>query len=255
MEEMRFTIDLNCDMGEGMDSDKEIMPYISSANIACGYHAGDEAAIRRTVDYCLQFGVAIGAHPGFDDKANFGRKEIKMEASALHDLAAKQINLVKTIAEERGGRLHHVKPHGALYNMAAADDALAQVLVQATKAVDPSLIFYGLSNSAMITAAIAAGLQPAAEVFADRTYQDNGRLTPRSQPGALITEEALSVKQVLQMAREGKVRTISGNVIAMPAETVCLHGDGAHAVTFAQMINQKLREQGIAIAAIRKKHN
>ena len=255
MNTKQLSIDLNCDMGEGMETDKEIMPYISSANIACGYHAGDEAMIGKTVDYCLQYQVAIGAHPGFDDKANFGRKEIKMGASELYDLVATQINLVKTIAERNGGHLHHVKPHGALYNMAAADEAIAQVLAQATRDVDPSLLFYGLSNSALITAAIAAGLQPAAEVFADRTYQESGQLTPRSQPGALITEEDVSVNQVLQLVREGSVRTLSGNIIAMPADTVCLHGDGLHAVTFAQMINRKLQEQGITIAAIKRKHD
>ncbi len=252
MNKKQVTIDLNCDMGEGLDTDKEIMPYISSANIACGYHAGDEATILKTVAYCLQYNVSIGAHPGFDDRTNFGRREIRMELPALYDLVTVQVDRVKTIAEKSGGRLYHVKPHGALYNMAAADETYARVLAQAVKDVDDRLLFYGLSNSALITAATVAGLQPAAEVFADRTYQDNGQLTPRSHAQALITEQTAALAQVLELVQEKRVRTLSGRTIKMPADTICLHGDGAHAVAFAQIIYQKLNEQGICIERIQR---
>ena len=252
MNKEQNNIDLNCDMGEGLDTDKEIMPFISSANIACGYHAGDEATINRTIEYCLQYDVAIGAHPGFADKANFGRTEVRLDEEELYNLVTVQVKLLKAIAEEKGGHLHHVKSHGALYNMAATDEMYARVLVQAVKDIDPSLLFYGLSNSAMIKAAEAAGLQAAAEVFADRTYQDNGQLTPRSQQGALITNTEASVNQVLQLIREGTVTTLSGTVIPLLADTVCLHGDGAHAAVFAELISQQLKAHGIEVSKIRR---
>jgi UPF0271 protein len=223
-------------MGEGLETDKDIMPFISSANIACGYHAGDEATIGRTIDYCLQYDVAIGAHPGFDDRSNFGRTEMKLNNEELYSLVATQVNLVKTIAEEKGGKMYHVKAHGALYNMAAADPVYARVIAQAVSDIDPALLFYGLSNSIMLEAAEAAGLQSVAEVFADRSYQSNGQLTPRNQPGALITELDKSVGQVLQMVNSGTVQTLSGEIISMPADTICLHGDGAHAAAFAENI-------------------
>lgn len=249
----RNTIDLNCDMGEGLDTDKDIMPFISSANIACGYHAGDEATIARTVDYCLQYDVAIGAHPGFADKANFGRTEMRLSEEELYHMVVAQVKLVKAIAEQKGGKLHHVKPHGALYNMAATDHIYAQVLAQAVRDTDPSLLFYGLSNSAMIAAAEAAGLCPVAEVFADRTYQDNGQLIPRSRQGALITDTDASINQVSQLVKEGTVRTLSGAVIPLAADTVCLHGDGIHAAALAQTIHRRLQEQGIKVQRILRK--
>lgn len=253
MNTARHSIDLNCDMGEGLDTDKNIMPFISTANIACGYHAGDEVTIRRTIDYCLLYGVAIGAHPGFDDKDHFGRREMQLDDEELYRLVSTQVKIMKAIAEEKGGKLHHVKPHGALYNMAAVDPVYARVLVEAVKDIDPALLFYGLSNSMMLTAAEAAGLQSVAEVFADRTYQDNGQLTPRSRPDALITDTEISVQQVLQLVSKGTVRTVSGSVITLPADTICLHGDGAHALAFADMISRELKAHDINIAPVLKR--
>lgn len=243
-------IDLNCDMGEGMEIDEDIMPYISSANIACGYHAGDDDTIARTIESCLRYDVAIGAHPGFADKANFGRKEQWLEEPELYDLVTAQINLVKVVAGRQGRELRHVKPHGALYNMAAVHEGYAHTLVRAVKDVDPALYFFGLSGSAMIGAANAAGLRAANEVFADRTYQDDGTLTPRSHTSALITDEDAMVEQVLQLARQRTVRTLSGKMIPLQADTLCLHGDGIHAVAFAKMIRTRLEQQGILIQKV-----
>lgn len=248
MKNTQYRIDLNCDMGEGMDTDRDIMPFISSANIACGYHAGDEETIKRTIDYCLQHNVAVGAHPGFDDKVNFGRTEVMLSEEELYTLVSKQVQLVKTIAEDKGTRLHHVKAHGALYNMAAKNEMYARVLAQAVKDIDPALRYYGLSNSLMLAAAEAISLQPVAEIFADRTYQPNGQLTPRSQAGALITDVEVSVNQVMQLVKNGTVQTVDGSVIALAAETVCLHGDGSHAIDFAKMINRRLKDEGIEVA-------
>jgi UPF0271 protein len=250
MTHTHYSIDLNCDMGEGMETDKEIMPFISSANIACGYHAGDEATIRKTIEYCLQYNVAIGAHPGFDDKLSFGRKEVTLSEEELYQLVTKQVQLVKVIAEDRGGRLHHVKAHGALYNMAAKNETYARVLAQAVKDIDPALLFYGLSNSIMLTAAEAISLKSVAEVFADRTYQSDGQLTPRSHAGALITDVEASVNQVLQMVKNGTVQSVTGVVITLSADTICLHGDGVHAVNFAEMINARLKKEGIEVKYI-----
>lgn len=246
----RQYIDLNCDMGEGLDTDRTILPFISSANIACGYHAGDEKIIAQTIDYCLQHNVAIGAHPGFADKENFGRKEMLLNEDDLYTLVTTQIRLVKTIAEQKGARLKHVKPHGALYNMAATNRTYATTLARAVKDIDPALVFYGLSNSLMLAAAAEAGLTTAAEVFADRSYQDSGQLTPRSLPGALITDTAASVQQVLQLIKQGTVQTVTGKTIALAADTVCLHGDGEHAVVFAAAIYEQLVQNGIRIGHI-----
>ncbi|MFT3703666.1 MAG: 5-oxoprolinase subunit PxpA [Agriterribacter sp.] len=244
------TIDLNCDMGEGMPTDEAIMPFISSANIACGYHAGDEATIRKTITLCMRYKVAIGAHPGFADRENFGRLDIQLSPEVLYQQFSEQIFIVKKIAGEMGATLHHVKPHGALYNMAAKNEVYATTLVNAVKDVDPALIFYGLSNSLMIKCATALHLPAANEVFADRTYLDDGLLTPRSQPGALITETAAAVRQALQLVQYGKVQSIHGNSITVKANTICLHGDGAHAVSFAQTIFDQLQQNNIRIETI-----
>lgn len=244
------SIDLNCDLGEGMPSDQDIIPFISSANIACGYHAGNEEIIAVTIQHCLRHNVAIGAHPGFADKEHFGRREMHLTEEELYQLITKQVILVKEITEHIGGTLRHVKPHGALYNMAATDETYARVIVQAIKDIDPGLCLFGLSNSAMIHAARAAGLPFANEVFADRTYTDEGLLMPRSQPGAVITNEEEMIAQVLQLAGNGWVRTASGSKIQIPADTICLHGDGAHAAAFARMINNKLQEHNIRIVMV-----
>ena len=247
---MTKQIDLNCDMGEGMDNDALLMPLISSANIACGYHAGDDAIMRATVALAKQSGVSIGAHPGFVDKENFGRTEMQLSENELYQLVWDQIQLLQIIAKEIDTILHHVKPHGALYNMAARDAAMARVIVQAVKDVDATLIFYGLSGSHLISEAKALGLRTASEVFADRTYQDNGSLTPRSQANALIHDQAISLKQVLQMIQEQTVTAVSGKTVSLTAETICIHGDGPHAVSFAKQINTTLKSASIDIISI-----
>lgn len=243
-------IDLNCDMGEGMDTDPTIMPYISSANIACGFHAGDDDTIKRSIELCLEHNVAIGAHPGFADKANFGRVAINLQEKELYDLFAEQIYIIKKIASQAGAFIHHVKPHGALYNIAATDKVYAQTLLRATRDVDANLIFYGLSNSCMIEEAVNLSIKTASEVFADRTYQEDGRLTPRNENNALIINANEAVKQVLNLVIKNKVVTITGKTIFVNAETVCLHGDGEHATIFAKTIFEALQKRQIKIESI-----
>lgn len=242
-------IDLNCDLGEGYPNDAGLMPLISSANIACGEHAGDEDTMRRCIDLALESGVALGAHPGFSDKENFGRLPVLLTPEEYTDLIVRQLDRIQTIATAAGARLHHVKPHGALYNMAAQDPELAGLIARAVLAFDPSLILYGLSGSVSIVQARAAGLRTASEVFADRTYQPNGQLTPRSMPNALIEDPDQCRQQVLDMVQLGCVRAVDGSVVPIAAETICLHGDGNHATAFARSIRQFLEEQSIAVAA------
>ena len=240
-------IDLNCDMGEGMKTDADIMPYITSANIACGYHAGDKATIEKTVTLALDHHVAIGAHPGFADRENFGRTEQQLEENALYDLIADQLHIMQEVCRTLGATMRHIKPHGALYNMAAKDEAMSTIIAKAVKDTDPSLCFFGLSNSWLVKAAAAAGLKTASEVFADRTYQDDGSLTPRSKPNALIESEAQALQQVLQMVTRQEVTTVNGHTVPLRADTICLHGDGAHAVSFAKAVNTTLRQHHLTI--------
>ena len=236
------SIDLNCDLGEGAGHDAELMPLITSANIACGAHAGDEATLRATVALARRHGVAIGAHPGFADRENFGRKEMTLTPAALHELVVTQV-----AALARFGPVRHVKPHGALYNLAARDAGVAQVIAEAVRAVDASLVLFGLAGSELVRAGRAAGLRVAEEVFADRTYQRDGLLTPRTSPDALITDEAVAVAQVLRMVRERAVRATDGTEVTIKADTVCLHGDGPHAGTFARRLGEELRRSGIPL--------
>ena len=244
------SIDLNCDMGEGMDNDAFIMPFISSANIACGFHAGDEEIMRKTAMLALQNHVSIGAHPSFADKENFGRTEMAREITEVYALVAQQVCGMKKICDELGTSLHHVKPHGALYNMAAKDPALANAIARAVFDINSNLIVYGLSGSFLIDEANKIGLKTASEVFADRTYRDDGSLTPRSQPNALIEDENMSIRQVLQMIIEKTVKSLSGKIIPIVADTVCIHGDGKHALVFVKKIFQTLKEKNIAVKTI-----
>jgi Uncharacterized proteins, homologs of lactam utilization protein B len=246
---MKFC-DLNCDMGEGMGNDEAIMPFISSANIACGYHAADDQIMRETVLLCQKNNVKIGAHPSFDDKANFGRIEMRLPLNDIHQLIIKQISALKYTAFAYGASLHHVKAHGALYNMAARDQQLASAIANAVKESDPNLILYGLSGSYLISEGQKHGLRTASEVFADRTYQDDGSLTPRSFRNALIESEDESLKQVLQMVLEGKVTTVTGTSVPIVAETICIHGDGKNAVRFAEKIHLALQNNSIEIQSI-----
>lgn len=244
---LKKTIDINCDLGEGMGIEALIMPYISSANIACGYHAGDAELIKETIELCHAYGVAIGAHPSFDDRAGFGRTEIHLPDDELIRLVIRQIRIIQDAAHAAGTTLHHVKPHGALYNMAACDPHLAALICLAIKEVDTDLTLYGLSGSHMIHEAQKTGLHTMSEVFADRTYQDDGQLTPRSHPGALIMDVPVAVDQAVRMVRDGYVASVSGKPIPVEADTICIHGDGEHAFAFAKALHDKMKQEGISI--------
>ncbi len=249
------SVDLNCDMGESfgawtMGSDAELMDYVSSINIACGYHAGDASVIRKTIETAIAKNVAVGAHPSFPDLQGFGRREMKMSPEEVFDIVLYQVAALKGMCEAFGGKIHHVKPHGALYNQAARDKNLAEAIAKAVKAIDENLVFYGLANSFLISEAEKIGLKTASEVFADRTYQADGTLTPRAQPNALIESVDKSCEQVLEMITAQKVTATNGEKISIKADTVCIHGDGAHALEFARAINHKLDEKGVRINAI-----
>lgn len=241
------TVDLNCDLGEGCPNDAELMKYISSANIACGYHAGDRDVMRRTVELALANGVAIGAHPGYDDRENFGRTAMNLSAVEIHRIMTDQLSELQFICETLGTRVHHVKPHGALYNQAAKDRELARAIADAVLNFDRGLVFYGLSGSCMISEAEAAGLKTSSEVFADRTYSSDGNLTPRSEADALITDAAAAISNVLEMVEKQSVTALSGETIPIKAETICIHGDGATAANLARSIREALEHNSIDI--------
>ena len=248
------SIDLNCDMGEAfgnypMPNDDTLMDYITSANIACGFHAGDPDVMQHTVAMAIKKGVAIGAHPGLPDLQGFGRREMKISANEAYQMTLYQIGALYGFVKAAHGKLHHVKAHGALYNMAAKDTALAKAIVEAVHDFDPSLILYALAGSEMVAAAKKIGIRTASEVFADRTYQDDGSLTPRTQNNALITDEQQSIDQVMLMVKQQQVISVNKRSIPLSAETLCLHGDGAHAVDFAKTISAKLKSEGITIKA------
>jgi UPF0271 protein len=244
-------IDLNCDMGEGYTTDALIMPLISSANIACGYHAGGGELMRQTIRLAMQHQVAIGAHPSFDDKEGFGRREMQLSSEEIHQIVTDQINSILKVAEAEGARLSHVKPHGALYNMAAKDAMIADAISRAIKEIDPSLILYGLPNSASETSAAQYGLQFYREVFSDRTYTDEGLLTPRGNNNAIIETAAQSVEQVLKIILHKTLLSTTGREIPIKADTVCIHGDGEQAVALAQEITRALHQNKITISAIK----
>ena len=248
-------IDLNCDMGESfgawkMGNDAEIMNYVSSINVACGFHAGDASTIRETVQLASQNGVAIGAHPSFPDLQGFGRRTMSLSVQEIFDLTLYQVAAVDGICRAFGITLNHVKPHGALYNLAATDSKVAAAICAAVKQFNPDLVFYGLAGSCLISEGRRVGLKTASEVFADRTYQPDGTLTPRSKPNALIETTDDSLKQVLQMIFEKTVTAANGERVPLSAETVCIHGDGAQAVAFARAINERLRQEGIRIEPV-----
>jgi UPF0271 protein len=242
-------IDLNCDLGEGFPTDADLMPLISSANIACGFHAGDVDTMRHTIRLALQHGVAIGAHPGFADVANFGRIMVALSPDQVYQLVQEQLALFSTIAQEEGAVVRHIKPHGALYNAAAQSPEWASAIAKAVYDFDPNLILFGLSGSVSIQAAHALGLQTANEVFADRTYQADGTLTPRNLPNALIQNTDKCIVQVFDLIEKGVVVTTEGQSIRLQADTICLHGDGTHAISFAKAIRHALSEKKFVIQA------
>jgi UPF0271 protein len=246
-------IDLNCDMGESygawkMGADAQVMPYISSANIACGFHGGDPATIRKTVRLALDHGVAIGAHPSLPDLQGFGRRVMKISPQDMYDLVVYQAGAVEGFARAAGARLHHVKCHGALYNMAASDEALSEAMARAAKDLG-DVMLYALSNSKMMATAKRLGVPVAGEVFADRGYSDDGTLAPRDLPGGMIVDAAEAVRRALAMIEQGQVISLSGKRVPVSADTLCLHGDQPGAVAFAKAIREAFADRGISVAA------
>jgi UPF0271 protein len=245
-------IDLNCDMGESygawkMGADAEVMPHISSANIACGFHGGDPATIRGTVRLAIEHGVAIGAHPSLPDIMGFGRRVMKISPQEMYDLVVYQAGAVEGFARAAGSRLHHIKCHGALYNMAANDEALSDAMVRAAK--DLGIMLYVLSNSRNYAIAKKMGVPVCGEVFADRGYSDDGTLAPREQPGGMVEDAAQAVKQALAMIEEGYVTSLSGKRVSVSADTLCPHGDQPGAAAFAKALRRAFADRGIEVAA------
>lgn len=248
-------IDINCDMGESfgpwrMGADELVMPHITSASVACGAHAGDPSVMRRTVRLAGQHGVAIGAHPGFADLQGFGRREIQVDPAELEDSLIAQIGALSAIARAEGAPVQHVKAHGALYNMAARDARLAAAIARAVKACDSSLILFGLPNSALLEAGQSEGLRVAAEGFADRSYEPDGSLTPRSRPGAVVHDADAVAARAVRMVRDGVVLAADGRPIDLRVHTICVHGDTPGAADLAASIATALRGAGVDVTAI-----
>lgn len=242
-------IDLNADVGEGCNSDAELLTLVSSANIACGFHAGDALMMLACVRESIKNGVAVGAHPSFPDRDNFGRTAMQLPPETIYAQTLYQVGALAAIVQAEGGLLRHVKPHGMLYNQAATDSVLADAIARAVLAVNPALILVGLAGSELIRAGERLGLPTRQEVFADRGYQASGQLVPRSQPGALIANEEQALAQTLEMIQRGRVRSIEGQWTSVNAQTVCLHGDGEHALAFARRLRAAFAAQGIIVQA------
>ncbi|HEX7685063.1 MAG TPA: 5-oxoprolinase subunit PxpA [Trinickia sp.] len=242
-------IDLNADLGEGGDADEALLGLVSSANIACGWHAGGANAMRDCVRLAAQRGVAIGAHPSFHDPANFGRKEMHLPPDDIYAGILYQLGALSAIAQAEGARVAHLKPHGALYNQAARDPAIADAIISAVHDFDPSLAVFGLANSRFIAIARDAGLIAIEEGFADRGYRADGSLVPRNEPGALIHDEQEMLDHVLSMVRDKRVRAVTGGWVQLDVRTLCLHGDGPHALAFAQKLRRTLDVNGIGVSA------
>lgn len=248
------TIDLNCDIGEDfgrytLANQKEILQYVTSCNIACGFHAGDPSVMRETVKIAIENGVKIGAHPGLPDLVGFGRREMAITYQEAYDMVVYQVGALQAFLMIEGEKMQHVKPHGALYNMAAKDPEIAEAIAKAIFDISSDLILFGLASSELTKAGEKLGLRTAHEVFADRTYQQDGTLTSRKQPNAMITDQSEAAQQVIRMVKEGKVKSCQGVDVLLRADTVCIHGDGEHAVEFAKFIKQQLQNHDIEVKA------
>ncbi len=250
-----YKVDLNADLGEsfgaytlGMDAD--VLKYISSANVACGFHAGDPVVMQKTVALAAQAGVAVGAHPGYPDLMGFGRRNMTVSAEEAKAYIKYQVGALWAFAKANGVFLQHVKPHGAFYNMAAVNEALAVAICEAIYEVDKDLILLGLAGSQHILAAKKVGLRCASEVFADRGYMDDGTLVPRKLPGAMVHDKQLAIARTIRMVKEGCVETISGKIIPIQADSICVHGDNPDAVGFVQEIRACLQDEGVTVACI-----
>jgi UPF0271 protein len=246
---MSLAVDLNADLGEGAGHDDELLELVTSANIACGFHAGDASSMRASIEAARSRDVAVGAHPSLFDRENFGRKELPVEPAEVFDAVVYQLGIFQAIAEACDVRPNHVKPHGALYNMAARDGELAHAIASAVASVDAKLIFFAPVNSALARAGEAQGLQIAHEVFADRNYCSDGSLVSRARPDALLHNPAEAAPRVLRMLLEGKVRSVDGVDVDVRAETICLHGDNPEAVDLARALRLQLEKEGVKFCA------
>lgn len=246
---MKLLIDLNADLGEGAGHDEELFELISSANIATGFHAGDSDSMHAAVSAAKKHGVAVGAHPSFFDRENFGRKELKISNQEVFDAVIYQLGVFQAIAAALGVQPSHVKPHGALYNMAVGDDKLADAIARAIESVDPKLILFAPDNTELARAGEAHGLQVVREIFADRNYLNDGWLVPRTRPDALLHDPKEAAERVLRMLREGKVRSVEGRDVEVRGETICVHGDTPGAVEFARELRSRLEHEGVRITA------
>lgn len=248
----RISIDLNCDMGEAfgpwiMGKDSELLRYVSSASIACGFHAGDASTMRRTVEQALSAGASIGAHPSYPDLQGFGRREMQMTPTEVYDITLYQVSALKGICESLGARLSHVKPHGALYNVAERDAETARAIVEAVKSLDSSLAIYGLSGGLLTDIARKSGLNAIEEAFVDRSYESDGSLTPRIENGALHSDPDIASNQALQLVKENSVMSRTGETVKIAVDTLCIHGDGPNAVEIAKSVRRRLDEAGIEV--------
>ena len=250
-------IDLNCDLGESFGNytlgmDAEVIPYVSSVNVACGYHAGDPCVMEKTIRLAAEAGVGIGAHPGLPDLMGFGRRMMKISPAEARAYMLYQLGALGAFCKAKGVKMAHVKPHGALYNMAAKDAALAEAVVGAIRDYDDSLILLALANSEMTKAAERMGLAYANEVFADRAYEPDGTLVARTKQGAMIEDEDQAIVRVVRMVKEGKVTAIDGSEVAIQADSVCVHGDGAKALLFVKKIREALLQENIDVKGLGK---
>ncbi len=246
---MSLLVDLNADLGEGAGHDDELLALVTSANIACGFHAGDAETMRRSIEAARGRKVAVGAHPSLFDRENFGRKELPVKADEVFDAVVYQLGIFQAIAEAAKVRPNHVKPHGALYNMAVRDANLAEAVTRAIAQVDIRLILFAPQNSALARAGETKGLQIAHEVFADRNYLSDGSLVSRARPDALLDDPEEAATRVVRMLREGKVRSVDGMDVDVRAETICLHGDKPGAVDFARALKSRLEKEGVSVRA------
>ncbi|MBA3387290.1 MAG: LamB/YcsF family protein [Chthoniobacterales bacterium] len=246
---MSLSVDLNADLGEGAGHDDELLALVSSANIACGFHAGNPAMMRKSILTARERGVGVGAHPSFDDRENFGRRELLLPSDEIFALVVYQVGAFQAIAHSLGMEPQHVKPHGALYNMAARDEEIADGVVRAIRAVAPKLIVFAPGVSALARAAEANDVAIAREVFADRNYMPDGSLVPRERPDALLHDAVEAANRVFGMLRDNKVRAVDGSEIAVEPDTICIHGDTPGAVQFARELRLALHQMGVVVAA------
>ena len=254
---MSQKIDLNCDLGESFGAytigmDEEVIKVVSSVNIACGFHASDPVVMRKTVERAISANIGIGAHPGFYDLMGFGRRNMNISPSEAYAYVTYQLGALNAFCVQQGGKIDHVKPHGALYNMAGKDYALAKDICQAIYDIDPDIILLGLSGSQMINAGRDIGLRCANEFFADRAYEDDGSLRARTKEGAMVEDENEAIERVVKVVKTGKVTTYSGNEIDLKIDSICVHGDNAHALEFVRTIRDRLTKEGIEIASLSK---